>query len=535
MSKTDQIFSVEEQGIRSNRTTVVIFITSLFVVLIFRLIYSTPIEIDGDSIGKWFSAASIARDGKWGIVINNALYSEWGMILESHHYLRWSIMLPQIIVAKILPSRYESYYVLPILLYVVFTVLCMSVFSTSQKNARLSSLFLLGVMLSIDPISHVMASQLKTVAFGLFYFAIGIVSFLHYVKYGRVWWLLLTAVFFFLAYGAHITYITFSLAPMLVLVLHLRRYQASFIFFAILTMLFLAEFFLTGAILGDAESAARIQHIVTGGTYQAVTTPRGSGAELEYADLFRRWKLVPKYNFFVLIGYLLGGSLLALKRMRRSMPIAIWLFFYAAGIYGLAVTFPVVDIEPLRLAMALHNRYLAPFFPLALVFIIWVVWYWSSHKKVIRKTLPIGASTILTIVFFGGSYSYSCIDEVSSAKSLIDMERYYCHSFRYSQNGNIFPAPDAFVFSAQRYYEDFNRDYLTGEISLFGGTRTGILATMIRFSEASATFVPTSKGWYSVDGQDKEWCVMELVNTAETLQQNYRYCAGQEMSREVFN
>jgi len=489
-------------------------VLSLAALLIFRAIYSTPIEIDGDSVGKWYAASSIARDGKWDVI---------GL---DHHQLRWSVMFPQILIAKVFPWRYENYYVLPMLLYSLFTIICMLVLLTELEKQKWHVVLLLAVVVSIDPISHVMASQLKTVAFGLFYLSIGIIIFRYYLSDRRVWFLLLSALCFFLSYGAHITYILFSLAPLLVLVLHLREYRTALIFLTALISFIAAETLLTGILFNSMESGGRLQFIVSGTAHQPVAHAITLGArarELEYQDLFGRWKMVPKYNFLILIGYLFGAGLLSAKRMRQSVPIGIWLFFYAAGIYGLAVTFPIVSSEPLQLAMSLHSRYLAPFFPLALVFIVWVVHYLSKNRKRLEKVLTIGASTILIVIFLAGSYSYRCIDEPSPKGYLHNVEGLYCHSFRYTQNQNIYPAPDAFIFKAQPYYEEFSKDYMDGKVSLFGGVRLGYWNSLVKFINEKAQIKETPKGWYSVDGQDKEWCVMEL-GQMEMVEKNYHNC-----------
>ena len=492
-------------------TVLFVCVFSFVVLLVFRVIYSVPIEIDGDSVGKWFSASNVARSG------------EWRAIGGDHHQLRWSIMVPQILVAKILPWRYENYYVLPMLFYSLFTMICMLVLLTGLKKREWLGVLLLAVTICIDPISHVMASQLKTVVFGLFYFVLGVLGFLYYLECRRVWVLALSVGLFFFAYGAHITYIIFSLAPLLVLTIHLKEYRTAGIFLAMLLFLFAAEALLTGVFLGASESQGRLQSIVSGATHQPIRLAIRGNQELEYVDLLARWRGVPKYNFLVLIGYLFGTGLLLIKRMRHSVPIGIWLFFYAAGIYGFAMTFPVVGIDPLRLAIALHTRYLAPFFPLALVFIVWMLFYYSRWIKSLNWILPIGFSLILTLVFIGGSLSYRCYDELSPAKAANNLEGLYCHSFRYSQNQNIYPAPDVFLFRAQRYYEDFSRDYVDGKISIFPGTRISILSSLIRFKEQAAIFTKTPKGWYSIDGKDKEWCVTEL-GQVENLRDNYLDC-----------
>jgi len=494
---------------------------SLLSVVIFRTIYSTPIEIDGDSVGKWFSAYSLA--GKVG----------WEEMGESHHELRWAIILPQIIISTILPERYESYYVLPIVLYSIFTTLCMATVYEGEKQRKLGMAFVLGVLLCIDPISHVMASQLKTVAFGLFYFVLGVFALSHYIKVNDHRWLVLSAILFFFAYGSHITYLIFSIAPVLVLVVNLGRYRDALIFIGAFALLFAAEMLLTGIVLDGSPSGGRVTHLLAGVTHQTVTTARGSGSGLNYWDLISRWKLLPKFDLLIFFAYVMSSLLLFKNQLRRSVPVGIWMFFYASGAYAFVIAFPIVEVNPLKLAFALHNRYLAPVFPLAMVFLVWLFGYGFQTLRKLSNILPVVIGILIAIGFWSASNKYRCIEEIAVGTYPDKLERSYCKLFRYSQNQNIYPSPDRFLFGANRYYEQFRRDYLDGKVSLFGKTRVGVLGQLITIYKKDATLIKTPNHWYSVDGTDKDQCVMELGQTS-IPEQNYRSCRGRMMGRDVF-
>jgi hypothetical protein len=506
----------------AKRPTLVFFTISLLVLILFRMVYSTPIEIDGDSVGKWFFAHTVAHTGQWGEISND------------HHLLRWAIIVPQVLISKIVPGRYESYFVLPIFLYSAFTTLCMATLLRSQQKRAWPPVILLGILLCVDPMSHVMASQLKTVVFGLFYFACGVTIFFRYLQNKNVLLLVLSATLFFFAYGAHITYIIFMLAPVLVLIINLRQYRSALAFVITFATLFCAELLLTGFVLGAAEGGGRLAHIVSGETHQPVTMARGVGAKLQYLDLISRWRLLPKFDLLVFLGYLVGATSLLWRQIRQSMPSGIWMFFYVAGIYAFAISFPIVDIEPLRLAMSLHNRYLAPVFPLSLVFLVWLFGYGCQRLGGFANQLQILVATVVVIIFFGGSNTYSCVEELSPGAYSNKIEATYCHFFRYSQNQNIYPSPDRFLFGAQAYYVEFQKDYLAGRVSLFGGTRVSVLSDLIKFGEDDVFFVQTPNNWHSIDGIDKERCLMDLGQTRKA-EQNYVNCSGRKMDRTVFD
>ena len=92
----------------------------------------------------------------------------------------------------------------------------------------------------------------------------------------------------------------------------------------------------------------------------------------------------------------------------------------------------------------------------------------------------------------------------------------------------------AFIFRADDYYRSFNEDYLQGKVALFGKTRIGPFRDFVGVQYPDAPFIKTENGWYSVDGQDKGQCVMELGQT-QTARGNYRECVGRPMGREIFD
>jgi hypothetical protein len=498
------------------------FLALAVVVIITRLVYSVPIEIDGDSVGRWLAAQSIAENVGWqGINL-------------SHQTLRWSILLPQALVSYLLPNRYESYYLLPILLYSVFTILSMVIVTNGREPNSYLLAVLLGVLLTIDPISHVMASQLKTVVFGLIFFVFAVFATAQYLQTRSMIFVVVGALSIFAAYGAHITYIVFGVGPFLALIIISKDYKASLVFVASLLLFLLGELVITTLLLDETGSGGRLGHIVSGVSHSPVSKPRGSGDYLQYVDLFSRWRLVPKFNLIIVVAYLVAATMLFDKRIRKDVPNVIWMFFFTSGLYCLAVSAPIVNLEPLKLALALRTRYLAPVFPLMSVFVVWMLGRvgqvfpkWSTGALIALIGLNAAA-------FLYGSSVYSCDREISRVAYHDLVEETYCRTFRYSQNQNIYPAQNLFIFKAQSYYQQFNKDYHAGMVSLFPGTRISVLSDLIKFDRESSSFQETPNGWFSVNGEDKRWCVMEL-GQVDHVRDNYRECVGREANRQVFD
>jgi hypothetical protein len=267
---------------------------------------------------------------------------------------------------------------------------------------------------------------------------------------------------------------------------------------------------------------------------------RFKGGDLyELHHFFDRWRMLPKFSLLVAILFLVSSSALLFRSFRRDVPVGVFVAFYAAGIYMVAISFPIIGINPVRLALDLHSRYLAPFFPIALVFVVWTVWRLASRVMQSEKSLRVFISicvVFLGVTFIYGSKSFSCESEVGDGSSahLSGAENFYCRIFRYSQEQVIYPSPVAFAFVADSYYQSFASDYIEGRVALFGFTRIGAFEWFVRASYPDAQFIETQRGWYSIDGTDKALCVKELGSFTQA-RENYKKCDGLTMAPGIID
>ncbi len=507
----------------------VFFLSIIFVFLvIFRFFYSNPIEFNGESILKWQLGRTIFETKEWSLFLPEDSH-------EAHHEFRWSVIIPQILLAALSSTGYASYFITPVLFYSAFTVFCIAVYGRTVEALLFGTL--LGLVISFEPMGHVMASQLNTGAFGLLYVIAAFWCLLKYLKAGGWGKIAICALFCFLAYGAHITYLVFWAAPAAFLVINRKDYKAAILFLFFLGILYVFEDWSANLVSNRDVDGGRVGRIWEAKQSGAI---RFRGGDLyEVSHFFSRWWLVPKYDFLIMVSFLTGSLALLAPRIRKAMPPGIWLSFYGASIYGLAVSFPIIGLSPIRLALDLHSRYLALFFPLASVFIVWLVHFFvSDWSQLARRLVPVFCITILSGVFFVGTMTVDCTEEVQNMSNQDTfpgkIETTYCKIFRFSQEQNIYPKPSAFIFRANKYYADFNEDYVSGQVALFGGSRIGVFRTFVRTQFPNVNFIETENGWYSIDGEDKSRCVMELGQT-KTPDDNYRNCMGQKMERSVFN
>jgi len=508
------------------------FILTLSVVflllVVFRSLYSNPIEFNDESILKWQLGKTIFETKDWGLLLPEESH-------EAHHELRWSVIIPQILLAALAPQGYASYFITPILFYSLVTVLCIAMYGRTVEALLFGTL--LGLVVSFEPMGHVMASQVNTGAFGLLYVITAFWCLLKYLEIGGWVKVVVCALFCFLAYGAHITYVVFWVVPVAFLVINRKDYKAAILFLSFLGFLYVFEYLILGLVSNGAVDGGRVGRIWE--AKQSGSTRFRGGELYKVSHFFSRWWLIPKYDFLIMASFLLGSLTLLMSGIRRAMPPGVWLFFYGASIYGLAVSFPIIGLSPIRLALDLHSRYLALFFPLASVFVVWLVYFFVQYwSRLPQRLVPVSCILILSSVFFVGTITVDCtveVQDMSNQNTLSGkIETTYCKIFRFSQEQNIYPKPSAFIFRANKYYADFNEDYVSGRVALFGGSRIGVFRAFVRAQYPKASFIETKNGWYSIDGEDNNRCVMELGQT-ETPYDNYRNCIGKKMERGIFN
>jgi hypothetical protein len=502
--------------LETSRASFSIFIViSTLVLIIFRVLYSTPIEFNTESFFKFAIGQEIAQT-------NN-----WGLLLDDHHTLRWSVIIPQVIISTLFPYSYTAYYITPILFFVSFSILC--TFLNSSTTPWSSSNIALLAIISCDPMTHVMASQLNSEGFGLLYAGAGFLLAHKYATSGRWLTLAISSLLLFLAYGAKAYFLVFAAGPLLYFLFFQKNYHAV----AILLGSFLVCTFIESLalyIVSDGEIVTgRVLRILE--THPTQNTSSGFTESLVPGHFLVRWRLLPKFNVFVLVLFIFSASLFASnKSIRTAAPPAVLICFLAALMYVIAISFPISGIDPLRLVVRLQKRYLAPFFPLALVVIFWLMSHIiQRYSKITQLTLVSVPTAVVVMLFSFGSTSYRCHDEIGSITHLWSPLKYnifeevYCRVFRHSQEQNIYPSPDAFMTQAENYYRAFNQDYLAGVVSLGGDTRVGVFKDLIRAKHPEATFIENESDWYSVNGETTDWCITELGQT-DLPQANYRNC-----------
>ena len=162
------------------QTRIIVYLVLAVFIGIFHLAYSTPIELDFDTLEKWLVADKLAKD--WNF--------QWLAI--DHHTMRWSIVVPQAIVSALVPGNYISYYVVPIIGYSIFLLVLIYLSEKSSGIPR-RYLILVTVILLLDPMSQIMGSQLKPNVYGLFYSVLGCALIIRHLEKSSRWTLFISS------------------------------------------------------------------------------------------------------------------------------------------------------------------------------------------------------------------------------------------------------------------------------------------------------------------------------------------------------
>ena len=277
-----------------------IFLIVLFLMLvIFRVVYSTPIEFNDESILKWKIGHRLSSS--W----------EWSILGDSHHEKRWSIILPYVVLS-VFTTKYSSYYFFPILFSCIFSIIAVGYFRHVNYPKLVGLLVVTAI--SFEPISHALSSQVVTGGFGLFYLIVGFLFLIKYLEGKKYSFLLFSVLFFFCSYGSHITYLLFVSGVVSFLLINRRDYFGVASFLGMFFLCILVETTLF-SLLEDIESAGRFVDLVSGKTHKP-TYAHGTGGGYELSHFLLRWKLVPKYDLLVLGCFLLGSLSLIQKKIR---------------------------------------------------------------------------------------------------------------------------------------------------------------------------------------------------------------------------
>lgn len=451
---------------------IALFLFGVVLVFLLRSFWTYPTE-HGDAIQKYYFAAEILRTDDWSILLHN------------HHTLRWATMLPQIVLTWMLGVRYELFFILPLLLFSLYTVF--SIFAL-KSVFNFGQLALLGAILFVDPWSVSTSNQLLNPAVGFLFSFAGIVVLVSKAKWKHLA-PVFAAMLFFIAYGAHVTYLSFAAGGFLWLVFFRRQWSAAFILCGTLLLLMIFEVIIFNYLSGWQLTLGRLELLAAGSHVDMVIN---NLAPVAPSRLLSRWSRLHAPELALCLVFFAFGAWLVLQMIKGHKIPAIIECTYMVGLcFAFSITFAVVSLNPAKPLMPLNPRYLVPFLPYATIISVYA---WSVLVAKVRIKNHSGKELLANMVIVSGLLLTFWI------------------VFQGSYQGMI--------WKAEKEYTAFAEKFQRGELVLTG-KRRAVHSFIARFK--NPVKVKRGKSGISVvDPSPKALCVFSLDKVP--LQLNYHAC-----------
>jgi hypothetical protein len=449
------------------------FLLVVALVFLARSLWTFPVE-HTDAMQKLYYAGEIVRTGNWQLLLTN------------HHTMRWAAMLPEVGLVRLLGNRYEVLLALPMLAFSLYWTL---ILFCLRHVLRPAALILLGALLFMEPFGFFMSNSFLVSGLGVLFAVAGACQLVRH-RQGGLKPVMLAALFFFCAYGSHATYLSFAAGGFLWLLVTRRTWPKVLAFAGVIISLLVLETLLFNMLsggeltLGRFEALASGDHIERKLVYEPVLP----------IQFITRWLFMPWPHVVLWVVFLAAGVWYLAKGRSRDVPGIIQCLYLVGLCYALAVSFPILSLDPLRTAMPLRPRFLVPFWPFAVIVAT------VACSEVVRKFVPSDwrqAELRLSLLLALGLISLPSL------------------SIGYYQE-----RIQAFVWRADRQYSEFSRTFADGGL-LFTGNNRHALEMLARFkTPAQVRF--QEQGIYAGTLRIEHHCVERLNQVP--IDMNYHGC-----------
>ena len=451
---------------------VALFLLCVVLVFLLRSLWTYPTE-HGDAILKYYFAAEILRT------------DDWSLLLRDHHTLRWATVLPQIALTWMLGIRYELFFILPLLLFSIYLVF--SIF-TLKSVLNFSQLMLLGAILFVDPWSVDTSNQLINPAVGFLFSFAGIVVLVTQTKWRNLA-VVFAAVLFFVAYGAHVTYLSFAAGGFLWLAFFRRQWSEAFILCGTLIVLIVLEVIIFNYLSDWQLTLGRLELLAGGSHVEMVTTKL---APVAPTRLLSRWSRLHAPELALCLVFFAFGPWLVWQKIKgQKIPEIIECTYMVGLCFALSITFAIASLNPIRTLMPLNPRYLVPFLPFASII---AVYAWSVLVAKVPVKNRSGKEFLVNLLIVSG---------LLIAFSMVFQGRY-----------------QGMIWKADREYTAYAEKFQRGELILTG-KRRAVHSYIARYKNP-VKIIRGKSGISVVDPSPQALCVFRLDKAP--LQLNYYAC-----------
>lgn len=320
-----------------------IFTLALFI----RFYFTYSIGDAGDEFVKWYQNKRVLQGLGWDRL--------------DHHTVRWSLNTPTLIIQWLFGNSASVYYITP----AIFGALAaLFVFAITRLIAGTTTAVLAAFLFSVAPPVVKAGSQFLPAIFTCAYVLGSAYFLLQYTKGkpGQIRFLILAALFLFMAYGTKVPNLFFLPGIVIFLLWQTRPFLGpTVLFLTILLGLYILETIGLALYTGDFVWSGRVHYL---GFH--MERMLGERHVYQFSDIWKRWMMLPVYWRWLLLAACAGAVIAWVKRQRGSNS-GIFLVFLMLLSFSLLTTFAIAELEPLRFVQPLRVRYLTVTIPLAVI------------------------------------------------------------------------------------------------------------------------------------------------------------------------
>jgi hypothetical protein len=414
------IMTTESGNQKIDFRTALIFAVLFVAIFLVRSWYSTAPELGGDAARKWEVSRLIAETGDFSLLVS-----------DRHHSARWGINIPLAAMIKINGFTVTSYLLVPLLMYAGIFLMMMSF---GRHVLTSTSLFALGVFLFYEPMFFRASTNPQPFVFGVFYISAALWFMTQHIEKNKFHYLLASAIFAFLAYGAKESYLFFF--PGLFLLLLVKTDIRRCLYFAALLGVFLLIETLVFNAVSDALTFGRVEYLKSGHHLISMNKKAVFGGYPILHFLTQRWIETTVFNQVIttVFSFYLGYLLISKKLF--SLDSATLGIFLLTASYIAILTFVPLKIDPLLSIQPLSGKYLTTIMPFTVFCCIYALD--QAVRKFDGTYSKRGAIGVLAITI--GFLLYALIKE---------------SPFKYSFHAT-YPVKDAFLWKQGDYIDNLN-------------------------------------------------------------------------------
>ena len=324
-----------------------------------------------------------------------------------------------------------SYLLVPLLMYAGIFLMMMSF---GRQVLTSASLFALGVFLFYEPMFFRASTNPQPFVFGVFYISAALWFMTKYLDRNKFQYLLASAIFAFLAYGAKESYLFFF--PGLFLLLLVKTDIKRCLYFAVLLGVFLLIETLVFNAVSDGLTFGRVEYLKSGHHLISMNKKAVFGGYPIIHFLTQRWIETTVFNQVITTVFSLYLGYLLFTRKLFPMDSSTLGIFLLTASYVAILTFVPLKIDPLLSIQPLSGKYLTTIMPFTVFCCIYAL------DQAVRK--------------FDGTYSKrGAIGVLAITTAFLIYALVKESPFKYSFHAT-YPVKDAFLWKQSGHINNLN-------------------------------------------------------------------------------